>query len=291
MIINELCGRNVLCKQGEYGIEVSFDYSEWLNEFGSGSVGWAFQRSHDTSAYLLPDVEADGVSTVTLTETESQYSGQARLEVFFVNDGQTEKRISRTFDFMIQPSLQNLGDVPTEWQSYIDAVHQYATDAENAKEANENMSATASVDDNFGVPSVAVTKTVSDHVNLDFAFTNLKGNGITGMEEVERIGLVVRYRITFDDGMTYEFDVEDGNGIASAVLNADYSLTLTFTNGTSYTTPSIKGDKGDKGDKGNVMFATFVLNPQTGVLSMLTDDEYSGANFSINNYGYLEVSI
>lgn len=37
---------------------------------------------------------------------------------------------------------------------------------------------------------------------------------------------------------------ETGNGIASAVLNSDYTLTLTFTDGTSYTTPSIRGANG-----------------------------------------------
>ena len=53
---------------------------------------------------------------------------------------------------------------------------------------------------------------------------------------------------------------DGGNGIASAVLNADYTLTLTFTDGTSYTTPSIRGEqgiqgiqgpKGDTGEKGD----------------------------------------
>lgn len=42
-----------------------------------------------------------------------------------------------------------------------------------------------------------------------------------------------------------------GNGISSAVLNADYTLTLTFTDGTSYTTSSIRGEKGEKGEKGD----------------------------------------
>lgn len=41
-----------------------------------------------------------------------------------------------------------------------------------------------------------------------------------------------------------------GNGIASAVLNADYTLTLTFTNGTTYTTPSIRGAQGAQGQDG-----------------------------------------
>ena len=39
-----------------------------------------------------------------------------------------------------------------------------------------------------------------------------------------------------------------GNGIESAVLNEDYTLTLTFTNGTSYTTPSIRGQIGETGN-------------------------------------------
>lgn len=41
---------------------------------------------------------------------------------------------------------------------------------------------------------------------------------------------------------------EDGTGIASAILNADYTLTLTFTDGTTFTTPSIRGAKGDPGE-------------------------------------------
>ena len=43
---------------------------------------------------------------------------------------------------------------------------------------------------------------------------------------------------------------KDGNGIKSAVLNADYTLTLTFDNGTTYTTPSIRGATGATGTAG-----------------------------------------
>ena len=43
---------------------------------------------------------------------------------------------------------------------------------------------------------------------------------------------------------------ETGNGIASAVLNNDYTLTITFTDGTSYTTPSIRGVQGEQGIQG-----------------------------------------
>lgn len=51
-----------------------------------------------------------------------------------------------------------------------------------------------------------------------------------------------------------------GNGISSTALNSNYTLTLRYTDGTSYTTPSIRGPQGAqgiqgiqgiKGDKGN----------------------------------------
>lgn len=48
-----------------------------------------------------------------------------------------------------------------------------------------------------------------------------------------------------------------GVSVASCVLNSDYTLTITLSDGTSYTSPSIRGEKGEtgsagaKGDKGD----------------------------------------
>lgn len=42
----------------------------------------------------------------------------------------------------------------------------------------------------------------------------------------------------------------DGNGIASVVYNADYTLTLVFTNGERFTTPPIRGERGPAGADG-----------------------------------------
>ena len=65
------------------------------------------------------------------------------------------------------------------------------------------------------------------------------------------------HRITITDANgTQTVDVMDGdkgdtgNGIASVVLNDDYTLTINYTNGQSYTTTSIRGAKGDKGNTG-----------------------------------------
>ena len=88
---------------------------------------------------------------------------------------------------------------------------------------------------------------------------------------------------------------ETGNGIASTVLNEDYTLTITFTDGTSYTTPTpirgeigltgpegprgltgetgatgAKGQQGDKGDTGNGI-ANTVLNDDYTLTITFTD--------------------
>ena len=55
-----------------------------------------------------------------------------------------------------------------------------------------------------------------------------------------------------------------GNGIASAELNSDYTLTLTFTDGTSYTTPSIRGAQGPQGPSGTAENLGLLL--ENGVL-------------------------
>lgn len=65
---------------------------------------------------------------------------------------------------------------------------------------------------------------------------------------------------SLQEGLTFNFglprgaagaDGQDGNGIASAYLDPNtYTLTLTFTDGTTYTTPSIRGEQGPEGPVG-----------------------------------------
>ena len=62
------------------------------------------------------------------------------------------------------------------------------------------------------------------------------------------------------------------------MLNADYTLTLTFTDGTSYTTPSIRGEKGEQGDAGEVdtaMSGTSTLPVQNRVIKAYVDNGLS----------------
>ena len=104
-----------------------------------------------------------------------------------------------------------------------------------------------------------VLKTLVDELDLNkLDRTDLLGAIRTALEKAKETG---------------EFDGDPGVGIASAVLNSDYTLTLNFTDGKSYTTPnSIRGEDG-------VGIASAVLNPDyTLTLNFSDGNKYTTPN-------------
>ena len=63
---------------------------------------------------------------------------------------------------------------------------------------------------------------------------------------------------------------ERGNGISDVVLNADYTLTFMFDNGSSYTTTSIRGATGATGASGNGI-SSVVMNADYTITFTLDD--------------------
>ena len=118
---------------------------------------------------------------------------------------------------------------------------------------------TATADQTIGQASVSVSASGPDTAKVfAFSFSGIKGekgdtgNGISGVSLVSTSGLDKTYRITFTETSPFDFVVHDGRGISSVTLNADYTLTIGFTDGTSYTTDrSIRGEKGADGAKGD----------------------------------------
>lgn len=82
----------------------------------------------------------------------------------------------------------------------------------------------------------------------DFVSTGVRANGIVG-NGIESAVLNDDYTLTlnFTDGTSFTSSSirgETGNGINDIVLNNDFTLTISYTDGESYTTPSIRGPIG-----------------------------------------------
>ena len=66
-----------------------------------------------------------------------------------------------------------------------------------------------------------------------------------------------------------------GNGIASTILNDDYTLTIQFTDGTSYTTPSIRGKVGPTGSRGPQGLTGETGATGNGIASTVLNDDFT----------------
>lgn len=149
--------------------------------------------------------------------------------------------------------------------------------------------------DGVGIASITQNQDGTLSINLDDGtsylteplkgadgYTPIKGvdyfDGTNGRNGVD--GYTPVKGVDYFDGAKGETGAT-GNGISSAVLNADYTLTLTFTDGTSYTTSSIRGEKGEKGEQGDAgevdtaMSGTSILPVQNRVIKAYVDNGLS----------------
>ena len=108
------------------------------------------------------------------------------------------------------------------------------------------------------------------------------GNGISSIALLQTVGLDKTYRITMTDETHYDFTVTDGNGISGVTFNPEtYTLTLTFDDGTSYTTGSLRGAPGAPGNDG-ISPAVTITTITGGHRVTITDrDHPQGQTFDV----------
>ena len=112
----------------------------------------------------------------------------------------------------------------------------------------------------LGVVTAYAYAVLGGYTGTEEEFTELLGNIATDLEEIENLSVTAT---TLPEGSSATASYSDGvltlgiprgntgatgNGISSVVLNADYTLTINYTNGQHVTTTSIRGAKGDTGN-------------------------------------------
>lgn len=226
--------------------EFAFDLSEWMILDGTYSVSCLFVLPSSDNAYPIAiDHYRIEGNDLIWIPTATECSEVGWGKFEAILYNNDQQVATLIWRVQIGKSLVGNETPPEEWENYIIAVEKLVDEI-------ENMTVSASVDANVGTPSVTVETSggSGEPFSIEFDFKNLKGNGIV-----------------------------------SAELNDDYTLTLDFDEG-SYTTPSIRGEQGEKG---NVMYATFYVDDDMK-LHMVTPDEYDGATFILNR-NILEVQI
>lgn len=211
---------------GENGVTaISLDYLKWAEEFGEGTMELVVKRSMDSEQYLAALTVEDNIAVLTVSDVETSYKGHGEMQYVYTVGNDIVKK-SPVFGFNVNRSLDSeVIETPEAYQTWFDQLLAMSADVhEVAEQVYEATGHYPKVENGYWY--------VWDVTEEEWVNTEQKAQGEQGDKGDKG-----------DKGDT-------GNGIASTVLNSDYTLTITFTNGTTYTTPSIRGAKGDKGDPG-----------------------------------------
>ena len=117
--------------------------------------------------------------------------------------------------------------------------------------------------------------------NLEGNIKGETGNGIYSIEKTGTSVLTDTYRITFTNGTTFDFDVENGKGITSitgpvSVGKVD-TYTINFNDGTSQTFTVTNGIDGNRTFHGTAISGKVVnptVFPSSGITNALENDSY-----------------
>ena len=197
---------------------VEFDFEDWIQQYGSGTLELVAQRNGEQTAYPIELAFYDNIAVWTVSDIDNARAGFGRCQLRYkVNDVIVKTAIFKT---MTDVALGNTDEPGDPYQDIIDTLEELVDEAETAAESILDLSVDAETLASGSDASVEKqTDPETGEINLHFGIPT----GPRGSKG------------------------DTGNGIADAVLNADYTLTLTFTDGTTYTTPSIRGQKGDSG--------------------------------------------
>lgn len=153
----------------------AIDVSKALNLLGpGGTFGLRPRRPGEKNAYSSAYIELDGTQLIWTPHSEDmQLQGEGALQYAYTVGERVY--MSHIWTTVICPSLSPIQDPPSVWESYLQEFERLLQEAKDTVAEIEDMVVTATVDDTTGIPTVTVTKTVGEVVELDFAFTGLKG--------------------------------------------------------------------------------------------------------------------
>lgn len=220
-----------------------------------------------------------------------------------VNSNMEEYEIELKEEIVIGEVTLNVGDTVTG-EAGTDALVENTGDDKNIvlKFTIPRGANGADGDDGVGIASVVLNQDYTLTITLtdgrSYTTTSIRGasgdDGYSPIASVSKSGKITTISITDESGTTTAevHDGEDGQsgsdgvGIDSVVLNSDYTLTITLTDGTSYTTTSIRGATGSAGRDGQDGYSPEVtIDTITGGHRVtITDAEHpSGQSFDVHD--------
>lgn len=165
-MFNVNCEKNNIIPIGYEGEnkvgEVQFDFSEWVQDYGSGTIILLHQRSADPAPYPVTLTTEGNVATWTLSSADTQYKGWGAAQlVYTVGEAIKKSAVYRTYN---NASLGDSTDPPEPWETWVDEV---IAAGNAAQEAAEDASSAATLSQSYAIGGTG-TRTGEDTDNAKY---------------------------------------------------------------------------------------------------------------------------
>ena len=103
---------------------LNFNYAEWIEQYGEGTLSLIVKRNGDTLAYPVVLATQDGVATWTVSNVDTAIEGTGEGQFLYHVDEVLKK--SLVFEFLVLRSLDNGAEPPEPYESFLEQMTELA---------------------------------------------------------------------------------------------------------------------------------------------------------------------
>lgn len=118
--------------------EITFNVNMWIEEYGQGECVLNVKRNGDVNAYLVPMTIADGMTTWTITDTDTAKKGRGEIQLKYTTGEKV--KTSPIFTISCGESLIGDGEPPSGYEDWLTELGEMTAQVEVAK-TSANQSA------------------------------------------------------------------------------------------------------------------------------------------------------
>ena len=278
--------------------EIAFDISAWQAELEISAVILIMQRATDTDPYPAT-ITIDGqyaVHLLTSTDLRDIGNGKCQLQILAGDVENPTIAKSKVYNTVCLVSLGDAEEPPEPWQPWMTTFEQYAAAAIEAAgdasgfaiRAEDAASEARGYAGDAEESAQEAAQKATEAVEQKFGDLTAEAEGLPEGSDPTA---------SYDDETNkLSFGIPKGDTGEAATV--EVGATTTLAPGSNATVENVGTEHAaifnfgiPKGETGNVYYAAFAIDISTGVLSMVYDQNYTGADFQINAEGILEVII
>lgn len=120
---------------------ITFNVNMWIEEYGAGECVLNVRRNGDGSAYPVPMTVTDGLTTWTITDTDTAKKGRGEIQLFYTVGEKV--KTSPIFTISCGESLVGDGEPPSGYEDWLAELNRMTAEVEAAKTSADQSAQTA----------------------------------------------------------------------------------------------------------------------------------------------------